>query len=1077
MAHPFHSDPRFAFRTPTLPFDVLSSWSKDLRAPGATWGELEAALQADREGLRQHLRESVLRPEVRDALFLASPDLDELIDPWLQGALADDKRSRLEQSLIRYLSRMASRPTPFGLFAACSTGSWGEDTHLRVEGLAQCARRTRLDMDYLCALVEALEKDPAVRRTLTYRPNSSLYKAAGRLRYAEARLGAERGRNYHLVALECPDYLAAVLKLAADGTSMAALAHSLMLEEEVDEQDAGAFIHELIDSQVLVSNLYPAVTGQEPIHGVIAQLASQEETRRLGEKLASIRDALLSIDEAGLGHSPKAYRALAKDLESLPVKINLKHLFQVDLNRPAPEARLSSRVRKDLDDGIALLHRLGSRTSDPMKAFRSAFHERYEARWVPLLEALDEETGIGFESSGSVAMEATPLLEGLPFPATGEPDYPRFTPRDAFLSKRLLALGKALEWELTDEDLKALENPAPPALPDAFAAMATLVAASAEAVDAGDYQFILGNYSGPSGARLLGRFCHGDPQLEAQVKAHLEAEAKFRPEAIYAEVVHLPEGRMGNVLCRPLLRDHEIPFLGAGGAQPSCQIPMQDLLVSVVGSRVALRSRQLGCEVIPRLTSAHSYSRGLSVYRFLGRLQDQDGSFAGWDWGCLSDLPYLPRVRRGRHILAKARWNIEGKEIKAILDTTGSEAYLRFQSFRTSRNLPRFVVLADGDNELLADLDHAPWVETLLRLVAKRPGFQLQEFYPSPQELLAESPEGRHTHELVISYTRSPEPQPLRSRNPEAAWAKLVPDADAPVRHFAPGSEWLYLKLYAGSSTADQILIQGLVPLLEETRGLWDRWFFLRYGDPGNHLRLRFHGNPKGLMEELLPRAHAMLAPLMADGWCWKLQSDTYEPELERYGGVEGLQLAEDFFWHDSELVLGLVQTYPGDAGGAHRWRLGLKAMDGLLSGLGFDLPARLDIVRKARIAFAQEFQSKRGLDVKLGERFRQWRKEMDAWLFAEAEPLDDLRPGLALLNRFNQSTSECFQRLRQKETEGRLTQPLEALVRSYIHMHLNRLFRSSQRAQEFVLYDFLERLYESRLARSANNRPDVLSA
>jgi hypothetical protein len=33
--------------------------------------------------------------------------------------------------------------------------------------------------------------------------------------------------------------------------------------------------------------------------------------------------------------------------------------------------------------------------------------------------------------------------------------------------------------------------------------------------------------------------------------------------------------------------------------------------------------------------------------------------------------------------------------------------------------------------------------------------------------------------------------------------------------------------------------------------------------------------------------------------------------------------------------------------------------------------------------------------------------------------------------------------------------------------MHANRLLRSAQRAQELVLYDFLDRLYEGQAARA----------
>ena len=56
-------------------------------------------------------------------------------------------------------------------------------------------------MDYLSALSEALGRDQTLRRSLVFRPNSSLYRAAGRLRYAEGRL-KEKVRSYHLVAVE-----------------------------------------------------------------------------------------------------------------------------------------------------------------------------------------------------------------------------------------------------------------------------------------------------------------------------------------------------------------------------------------------------------------------------------------------------------------------------------------------------------------------------------------------------------------------------------------------------------------------------------------------------------------------------------------------------------------------------------------------------------------------------------------------------------------------------------------------------------------------------------------------------------
>jgi hypothetical protein len=48
---------------------------------------------------------------------------------------------------------------------------------------------------------------------------------------------------------------------------------------------------------------------------------------------------------------------------------------------------------------------------------------------------------------------------------------------------------------------------------------------------------------------------------------------------------------------------------------------------------------------------------------------------------------------------------------------------------------------------------------------------------------------------------------------------------------------------------------------------------------------------------------------------------------------------------------------------------------------------------------------------------------------------------------------------------------PIRVLATSFIHMHANRLLRSAARAQELVIYDFLERCYTSQIARSAPAR------
>ena len=119
-----------------------------------------------------------------------------------------------------------------------------------------------------------------------------------------------------------------------------------------------------------------------------------------------------------------------------------------------------------------------------------------------------------------------------------------------------------------------------------------------EALARGDFRLLFEGIAGPSGARLLGRFCHGDPVLRERVRAYVRAEEGGRPDAVFAEIAHLPEPRAGNILHRPVFRDHEITYRGASGAPVERQIPVTDLRVSVEGERIVLRSARLGREVI-----------------------------------------------------------------------------------------------------------------------------------------------------------------------------------------------------------------------------------------------------------------------------------------------------------------------------------------------------------------------------------------------------------------------------------------------------------------------------------------------
>jgi thiopeptide-type bacteriocin biosynthesis protein len=229
---------------------------------------------------------------------------------------------------------------------------------------------------------------------------------------------------------------------------------------------------------------------------------------------------------------------------------------------------------------------------------------------------------------------------------------------------------------------------------------------------------------------------------------------------------------------------------------------------------------------------------------------------------------------------------------------------------------------------------------------------------------------------------------------------------------------------------------------------------------------VRFHGDPRELHARILPALGAAAAPLLDDRRMWKLQLDTYEREVERYGGPEGVALTESLFHADSAAILELLELLEGDEGADVRWRLGLVGIDRLLSDLGFDVAAKATVLERLRGSFWREFKGDKNLRVQLDQRLRGERRSLALLLDGDEETSAPFAPALALFDRRSQASAPIVAEMARLEAAGRLTSSLQDMAASFVHMHVNRLIRSAARAHEMVLYDILHQIYVSREAR-----------
>jgi thiopeptide-type bacteriocin biosynthesis protein len=406
-------------------------------------------------------------------------------------------------------------------------------------------------------------------------------------------------------------------------------------------------------------------------------------------------------------------------------------------------------------------------------------------------------------------------------------------------------------------------------------------------------------------------------------------------------------------------------------------------------------------------------------------------------------------------------------------------SFAAVQMLRHSWELPRWIVLQQDDNTLPVDLDNPLSVDSLVHVLRRSPSAILQEMWPTPEDLCVYGPEGSFYHELVVPFVRYVgDGNSNLNITPPSGSESTVVVYDRRERFFPPGSEWFYLKVYGGVAALDEAL-RSVIPSIIQTateKGIISQWFFVRYADPRDHLRLRFKGCQDRLMCDLTPLLRP-LTNLLAVGHVSTIQLDTYQREIERYGGIAGIQAAEAIFFADSTAVLAILSALDSDDGLGDRWRIALLGIDRLLEDCGFNQEEKLRMARRLCDSFDREFRTSSYLRTQLGARFRRERGTIEALLAGEAVSGSAFEAASRAYQVRSGMIRESLQKLDSLQTISDFRSSIQELATSYVHMHVNRLIRSAARRHELVLYNFLYRLYDARRGRFQNAQSQSNSA
>ncbi|WP_138900825.1 lantibiotic dehydratase [Streptomyces albidochromogenes] len=823
---------------------------------------------------------------VNESLSHASPSLAAQVQALFDAETPrprDVRRAML--SVARYLLRAQSRATPFGHFAGVTTARLSEQA--RSEWGARDHTKVSVSAEWLTAIVTQLESHSELLERLPVVANSTLATRGDRL-IVPYQADAEGRRTRAVEAsLLLTDPVRAVLAVTRAPVPAGSVGAKLRAEfPAAGPEKVTKLIRNLVGLRALITSLHVPSTETDPLGQLLSRLDAVDAQNvtavaRLVRELHAIHRALADCSTPAVEQGRIRRASVAARLRDVVPGLR-RHPLAIDVRLDAALA-LPPAVAREIEGAALVLTRVSTAPygTAAWKAYHQRFYERFGIGSMVPVQDVVADSGIGYPDS---------------YPGTASRERrPRLSSRDEALLR--LAQRTVLEGRdevVLDENVVAsLElGPERVRVPPHLEVGVRVHAQSVEHLQRGDFQLEVVSVSRGAGVST-GRFLSVlDPPERASFVSELAelpgadsntvaAQLSFPP--LLPESAHI--ARSPRVLPTVIsLEEHR---------EPSDDVlTVEDLAVGCDGRRMYLAVPARGYRIDPvGMHALNLRTHTPPLVRFLTELvRAQCAQVTTFDWGAAATMPFLPRLRYGRTVLSPARWRLEAEELPGPAQPW-QEWDDAFNAWRFGRRLPREVHLAEGDRLLACDLAHVGH-RVLLREHVNRSGLALLTEASSEFGWCA----GR-AHEVVV---------PLKAVAP-SPWPRLpAPTTARVIGHDqvqAPGTSSVLLSSLYGDIRRQDTILSGHLPDLLGRLGQ-PAWWFIRFRDPGQHLRVRIALPGPEAFAEMAATVSTWGDELRRAGLLAELRYPTSYPEMGRWGSESAWSAAEEVFRADSRAVL-----------------------------------------------------------------------------------------------------------------------------------------------------------------------------
>ena len=374
-------------------------------------------------------------------------------------------------------------------------------------------------------------------------------------------------------------------------------------------------------------------------------------------------------------------------------------------------------------------------------------------------------------------------------------------------------------------------------------------------------------------------------------------------------------------------------------------------------------------------------------------------------------------------------------------DLSRKEFNEKFNQFCQKWDVPRYVLLTEFDNRLLLDLKNPLHVNEIYTIVKKENSrvIKLAEMTCDFDKYAVTDKNGhRYITEIVVPFVLSNNNVKSNKKHEyiltDSDIEKNALQVTTGERILVPGQDdWFYFKLYGYSKRKNE-LIAYLYDKLENLIATHKakQYFFIRYSDPEQHLRIRVRAeeNMKFLaFDELMHLFEQFRNAALIS----KVVVDTYERETVRYGGAKLIKDAEKYFFYDSQTVMKIIYMQQLKKEKFNLEYIGVSFITMAMEAFRLSLKDREELLSSIsnQSLYRKEFQQERKTLIDAVNHTNQWQ---------EIRSKVDYPYVYDYLTELFIPLKQYADAVYQANQEGIITNTIEDIMKSIIHMFCNRL-------------------------------------